>query len=81
MCAALHSLAHPSLDRPPALDKMGSWSILTPLYEEDVLYALEMESLAKELGLKKKKMTDLLSEGDDSISLIGYLKATFDKVG
>lgn len=29
------------------------------------------------MGLKKKKLTDLLSEGDDSISLMQYLKATF----
>jgi 1,3-beta-glucan synthase len=30
-----------------------------------------------QLGLKKKKLTDLLTEGDDSISLMAYLKTTF----
>ncbi len=29
------------------------------------------------MGLKKKKLTDLLTEGDDSISLMSYLKSTF----
>jgi hypothetical protein len=27
-----------------------------------------------QLGLKKKKLTDLLTEGDDSVSLMAYLK-------
>ncbi|GIL75226.1 hypothetical protein Vretimale_7896 [Volvox reticuliferus] len=73
----INSLGHPSLDKPPSIDKMWSWSIMTPLYEEDVLYALDAKALAKELGLKNKKMTDLLSETDDSISLMSYLKAMF----
>lgn len=38
---------------------------------------LPLPSAAKELGLKHKKMLDLLSEGDDSISLMSYLKAMF----
>ncbi len=45
----INSLSHPSLDRPTSLDKMWSWSILTPLYEEDVLYPLEGATLAKEV--------------------------------
>ncbi|GLI62082.1 hypothetical protein VaNZ11_004642 [Volvox africanus] len=73
----INSLGHPSLDKPPSIDKMWSWSIMTPLYEEDVLYALDAKALSKELGLKNKKMTDLLSETDDSISLMSYLKAMF----
>ena len=32
------------------------------------------QALAKELGLRKKDMTDLLTETDDSVSLIAYLK-------
>ena len=32
------------------------------------------QSLAKELGLRKKQMTDLMTETDDSVSLITYLK-------
>ncbi len=43
----INSLAHPSLDKPPSIDKMWSWSILTPLYEEDVLYALDAKALCK----------------------------------
>ncbi len=41
----INSLGHPSLDKPPSIDKMWSWSILTPLYEEDVLYALDAKGL------------------------------------
>ncbi|KAJ9526929.1 hypothetical protein QJQ45_025369 [Haematococcus lacustris] len=73
----INSLGHPHLDRPCSLEKMWSWTIMTPLYEEDVLYPLESAALAKELGLKAKKMTDLLTEGDDSVSLMAFLKATF----
>lgn len=78
----INSLGHPSLDKPASIDKMWSWSILTPLYEEDVMYALESKHLAKQLkskGVKYKKLTDLLGESDDSISLMAYLKAMFPK--
>jgi len=48
MCARLlRSLANPGLDKPPSLDKMGSWSIMVPLYDEDVVFALRGEHLAK----------------------------------
>ncbi len=40
-------------------------------------YPLEGGALAKELGLKKKQMTDLLTETDDSVSLMAYLKVRF----
>lgn len=73
----VNSLSHPSMDKPPSVDKMRSHSIITPLYEEDVLYPLDAGALAKELNLKKKNMTDLLGETDDSISLMAYLKAMF----
>lgn len=43
----INSLGHPSLDKPPSIDKMWSWSIMTPLYEEDVLYALDAKALCK----------------------------------
>jgi hypothetical protein len=48
----INSLGHPHLDRPTSLDKMWSWSILTPLYEEDVMYALEGNRLAKEVSTR-----------------------------
>ncbi|KAG1659988.1 hypothetical protein FOA52_009662 [Chlamydomonas sp. UWO 241] len=73
----VNSLAHPNLDKPPSLDKMVSHTVLTPLYEEDVLYALEAGALAKDLGLKKRKLTDLLSESEESISLMSYLRSMF----
>lgn len=44
------SLAHPHLDRPPPIEKMLSWSIMTPLYEEDVLYPLSSDAVAKEVS-------------------------------
>jgi 1,3-beta-glucan synthase len=58
----INSLGHPNLDKPPQMDKMCSHSILTPCYEEDVLYPLESGALAEELGLKKKNIVDLMTE-------------------
>uniref|UniRef100_A0A6S8NKA7 1,3-beta-glucan synthase n=1 Tax=Dunaliella tertiolecta TaxID=3047 RepID=A0A6S8NKA7_DUNTE len=75
----VNSLAHPGLDKPPSMDKMGSWSILVPLYEEDVVYALRGDQLAKELKLRKRKMVDLLTEGEDGISIMEYLKTMLPK--
>lgn len=46
------SLGDPSLDKPPTLSAMPSWSILTPLYEEDVMYALDAKATATALKLK-----------------------------
>ncbi|KXZ43170.1 hypothetical protein GPECTOR_99g805 [Gonium pectorale] len=73
----INSLGHPSLDKPESLESMLSWSVLTPAYEEDVLYAVEAGLSAEELGLPKKKITDLLSETDDGFSLMAYLRAMF----
>ncbi|MEW5318200.1 MAG: hypothetical protein WDW38_009440 [Sanguina aurantia] len=73
----VNSLAHPSLDEPPSLIQMGSWSILTPLYEEDVLYALDAKYTAMQLKLPVRKLNDLLTESDDSIALMTYLKVMF----
>ncbi|GFR40490.1 hypothetical protein Agub_g1058 [Astrephomene gubernaculifera] len=73
----INSLGHPSLDKPESLEFMLSWSVLTPAYEEDVLYAVEAGLLAEELGLPKKKITDLLSETDEGFSLMAYLRAMF----
>lgn len=109
---------------------MGSWSVMVPLYDEDVIYALKTDEVAKEvrvlafgggvggglsglraragqclwvvrqgaplckalvarlarlcrvpcatlllqLGLRKKHMNDLMTEGDEGISAIEYLK-------
>jgi 1,3-beta-glucan synthase len=43
----INSLGHPSLDKPSSIDKMWSWSIMTPMYEEDVLYALDRDMLGE----------------------------------
>ncbi|KAG2442264.1 hypothetical protein HXX76_002351 [Chlamydomonas incerta] len=73
----INSLGHPSLDKPESLEFMLSWSVLTPAYEEDVLYAVDSGLSAEELGLPKKKITDLLSETDDGFTLMAYLRAMF----
>ncbi|GIL51750.1 hypothetical protein Vafri_7680 [Volvox africanus] len=73
----INSLGHPSLDKPQSVEFMLSWSVLTPVYEEDVLYAVDAKLTAEELGLKYKKITDLLSETDDGFSLMAYLRAMF----
>lgn len=57
---------------------MLSWSVLTPVYEEDVLYPLEARHVAVQLGLPttnaSKAMPDLLSESEDAVSLMAYLR-------
>ena len=60
----------------PTQHEMPSWTTLTPLYEEDVIYALDAPSLAAELGCSSgvKGVTDLLSETEDKVSLMAYLK-------
>eukprot|EP00798_Chlamydomonas_sp_ICE-L_P008246 gene8246-1515_t len=64
----VNSLNHPAL----------SWSILTPAYEEDVLYALETKQAAKELHLEPKKgLADLLTETTDNFSTMAYLRSMF----
>eukprot|EP00198_Chlamydomonas_reinhardtii_P003824 XP_001693160.1 glycosyl transferase [Chlamydomonas reinhardtii] len=77
LCFFINSLGHPSLDKPESLEFMLSWSVLTPAYEEDVLYAVDSGLAAEELGLPKAKITDLLSETDDGFTLMAYLRAMF----
>lgn len=55
LCFFINSLGHPSLDKPESLEFMLSWSVLTPAYEEDVLYAVDSGLAAEELGLPKAK--------------------------
>ena len=70
------------LTKPPPVDEMLSWSVLTPCYEEDVLYPIHAETAAQALGLPPPpppasgsgRMSDLLSETEDSVSLMAYLK-------
>ena len=62
---------------------MLSWTTLTPFYEEDVLYALDAPALARELlgslssasvAASTRNMPDLLTETEDKVSLISYLR-------
>lgn len=45
---ALDPLAQPA---PPSVDEMLSWTALTPHFEEDVVYALNSASVAKQFSL------------------------------
>jgi hypothetical protein len=61
------SLKNPTLETPPAVDDMLSWNVLTPHYEEDVLYALSAKHTAAHFNLPvstTKGMSDLMSENE-----------------
>lgn len=66
--------------------EMASWTTLTPLYEEDVLYALDAPSLARELlgdgastSNSARGIADLLTETEDKVSLMAYLRSVYPK--
>ena len=72
-----------SLLHAPIQHEMPSWTTLTPLYEEDVLYALDAPSLSRELLGDRASATssgisrgvvDLLTETEDKVSLMAYLR-------
>lgn len=61
----------------PHQHEMLSWNVLTPMYEEDVLYPLDAAHLAQQLGCdasSARHLTDLLSETEDRVSLMSYLR-------
>jgi hypothetical protein len=61
---------------------MPSWTTLTPLYEEDVLFALDAQALSRELDCTlagTKGMSDLLTETEDNVSLMAYLRSVYPK--
>jgi hypothetical protein len=68
------------LTKPPPVDEMMSWSVLTPCYQEDVLYPVHAEAAAQALGLAPPpasgpgRLSDLLGETEDSVSLMAYLR-------
>jgi hypothetical protein len=71
------SLANKQLEKPPCVADMLSWSVLTPVYEEDVLYPLDAKQAAMDLGVPThghKGVQDLLTESEDCVSLMGYLR-------
>ncbi|GLC51113.1 hypothetical protein PLESTB_000467200 [Pleodorina starrii] len=79
----VNSLSNPGLKKPPPLSDMLSWSVLTPCYEEDVLYPLSADEAARQLGLPAPppsgpgRPADLLSETEDNVSLMAYLRSVF----
>src|SRR4051812_30048443 len=74
----MSTLANPQLAQPPPLDEMLSWTVLTPCYEEDVLYPLDARSTAAELGILdpalQKGLTDLVTESEDRVCTMAYLR-------
>jgi len=55
------SLNHPHLTTPSPVEQMKSWSSLTPVYNEDVIYS----------------MPALLDRTRDGVNLLGYLKTQY----
>ncbi|KAG2442546.1 hypothetical protein HXX76_002632 [Chlamydomonas incerta] len=86
----VNSLSNPQLTQPAPLVHMPSWCVLTPCYEEDVLYPLDSDLVARQLGVAPPpartgssgtsggsgggRLTDLLSETEDDVSLMAYLR-------
>lgn len=60
----------------PLQHAMSSWTTLTPLYEEDVLFALDATSMQQHNGQLSAThgLTDLLTETEDNVSLMAYLR-------
>lgn len=74
------SLKNPTLEKPPAIDDMLSWNVLTPHYEEDVLYALSGKQVASHFGLPTgtaKGMSDLMSENEDGVTVMAWLRSNY----
>ena len=74
------SLKNPTLETPPAVDDMLSWTVLTPHYEEDVLYALNSKQVANHFGLPistTKGMSDLMSENEDGVTVMAWLRSNY----
>ncbi|KDD71425.1 hypothetical protein H632_c5059p0, partial [Helicosporidium sp. ATCC 50920] len=76
------SLKNPTLRRPPMVEDMLSWSTLTPHYEEDVLYALNAQSVARHFGLPQsaaRGLADLVSENEDGVSVMQWLRSAYPR--
>ncbi|KAG1671277.1 hypothetical protein FOA52_010848 [Chlamydomonas sp. UWO 241] len=75
----MSSLSNSTLQRPRPLHEMPSWSVLTPFYEEDVIYSLQVEAGGSSSSSKTGAPTDLLTETEDNVSLMAYLRSVFPK--
>ncbi|CAD7698034.1 unnamed protein product [Ostreobium quekettii] len=78
------SLFNPMLRSPPPLVQMLSWTTLVPIYEEDIIYAMEADETARAVGgdTPRKgmaKITDLLSETHTRLPLLSYLMTVYPK--
>ena len=74
------SLKNPTLETPPAVDDMLSWNVLTPHYEEDVLYALNAKNVAAHFGLpasSAKGLSDLMGENEDGVTVMAWLRSNY----
>ncbi|PNW85408.1 hypothetical protein CHLRE_03g185000v5 [Chlamydomonas reinhardtii] len=100
------SLANRQLGRPDTVAATPSWTVLTPLYAEDVLFPLEARATAEAMGLPMPRgdpaaaaasdtaphpsshvsspagtgaLPDLLTETEERVSLMAYLRSMFPK--
>ncbi|KAG2442515.1 hypothetical protein HXX76_002601 [Chlamydomonas incerta] len=94
------SLANRQLGRPDTVAATPSWTVLTPLYAEDVLFPLEARATADAMGMPAPRgdaagsaaalsassaaggsggLQDLLTETEERVSLMAYLRSMFPK--
>ncbi|KAK2080835.1 hypothetical protein QBZ16_000689 [Prototheca wickerhamii] len=78
LASLMAALRNPTLERPPAVEDMLSWTTLTPHYEEDVLYALDAASVARRFGLAAG-MSDLVRENADGVSVMQWLRSAYPR--
>ena len=74
------SLKNPTLMNPPSLDEMLSWTVLTPHYSEDVLYALNGKEVARHMGMEGSDpagISDLITPNDDGVNVMAWLRSNY----
>eukprot|EP00889_Picochlorum_renovo_P001950 jgi/Picre1/28980/NNA_004374.t1 len=74
------SMKNPTLQSPPSLDEMLSWTVLTPHYHEDVLYALNRKEVATYFGMQGSdvsKVSDLVNPNDDGVTVMAWLRSNY----
>ena len=74
------SLKNPTLQSPPSMDEMLSWTVLTPHYHEDVLYALNRKEVATYFGMQgsdTSKVSDLVNPNDDGVTVMAWLRSNY----
>lgn len=74
------SLKNPTLEKPPSLDEMLSWTVLTPHYSEDVLYALNSKEVAAHFdmdGMSVQGLSDLMTPNEDGVTVMAWLRSNY----